>query len=78
MKLVEDAKNAWKWFSVQIPVVNIALIGTWSTLPSKFQDSIPLKYILIAAVALIVLGVAGRLIDQKPKAEDAPSPDPKP
>ena len=69
MKLVEDVKDAWKWLSVQIPVVNFAMLTTWATLPQKFQDAIPLNYILIAAVVLIVLGVVGRVIDQKPKAD---------
>jgi len=64
MKLVKDAKQAWRWLSVQIPVINIALLGTWSTLPSEFRDVITTPWIIGIAVFLLVAGVFGRLVDQ--------------
>lgn len=70
MKLVEDAKQAWRWMSIQFPALNLAFLGTWGALPSKFQDAIPTPWVIGISTALIVLGVVGRLIDQKPK--DAP------
>ncbi len=70
MKLVDDAKQAWRWFSVQMPAVNTAFLLTWANLPEKFQSVLPVSWVIGIAVALLVLGVAGRLIDQKPK--DAP------
>jgi hypothetical protein len=69
MTLIENWKHAWKWLSVQIPAVNIAFLGTWSALPTKFQDAIPLPYVIGTAVSLIVIGVVGRLIDQTPKVD---------
>ena len=70
IKLVDDARKAWRWLSVQIPALNVAFLATWSVLPAKFQDALPAPWVIGIAVGLIVLGVAGRLIDQTPK--DAP------
>jgi hypothetical protein len=68
MKIVEEWRQSWRWLSVQVPALNTAFLGTWALLPEKFQDSLPLPYVLGIAIALLVLGVAGRLIDQAPKA----------
>lgn len=68
MKLVEGYKGAWKWFSVQFPLVNTAFLSTWALLPEKFQNALPITAVIVIAVVLIVAGVAGRLIHQdKPK-----------
>lgn len=66
--LVDDARNCWRWLSVQIPALNMAFLGTWAMLPDKFQDALPAKYVLIISVALIAMGVGGRLIKQTPSA----------
>jgi hypothetical protein len=65
MKLVPDWKKALTWFSVQVPALNVAFLATWSALPEKFQDSLPMPWVIGIAVALIVLGVLGRLVKQK-------------
>lgn len=65
MKLVDDWKTAWKWLSVQLPALNLAFLGAWAALPAKFQDAIPLPWVIGIAVALIVLGMFGRLVKQK-------------
>ena len=70
LKPVPDWRQAWRWLSIQFPVINTAFLATWALLPAKFQDSLPLPWVLGIAIALLVLGVAGRLIDQTPK--DAP------
>lgn len=67
MKLVSNWKNSWRWFSVQFPIINTAFLGTWSVLPAKFQDALPMPWVIGIAVALIVVGVAGRLINQEGK-----------
>ena len=68
MKLVDNWRQAWRMLSVQIPTINIAFLGTWSALPEKFQDVLPMPWVLGIAVVLIVFGVVGRLIDQ-PKVQ---------
>lgn len=65
MKLVDDWKKAWKWLSVQLPALNLAFLGTWALLPEKFQEALPMPWVIGIAVALIVCGIAGRLVKQK-------------
>ena len=64
MKLIDNWRSCLKWFSVQFPAINLAFLGTWSALPSKFQDALPMSWVIGIAAVLIVLGVIGRLIDQ--------------
>lgn len=62
--LVENASSAWKWFSMNIPAVNVAFLSTWVTLPEKFQNALPVPVVLGIAIALIVAGMVGRLVKQ--------------
>lgn len=64
MKLVDDWKKCLGWFSVQLPAINAAFLLTWSQLPTKFQDALPLPWVIGIAVGLLVLGVIGRLVKQ--------------
>ena len=66
-RVVSDWRRAWKWYSVNIPTVNAAMLATWTALPEKFQSAIPIHWLLWMAVVLLIAGVVGRLIDQKPK-----------
>lgn len=69
MKLVDDWRSALRWFSVQVPAVNAAFLLTWSQLPQKFQDALPLPWVIGIAVVLLVVGVVGRLVKQTPKGK---------
>ena len=70
MKLIDEWKSAYKLFSVQMPVINTVFLATWSSLPQKFQDALPIQYVIAIAAALLVLGVAGRLVSQqKPESQ---------
>jgi hypothetical protein len=64
LQIVDDAKNAWKWFSVNIPALNLAFLGTWAVLPETFQNAIPEPVVLGISAALIVAGMVGRLVQQ--------------
>lgn len=64
MNLIPNWRVCWRMFSVQVPALNIAFLGTWSALPAKFQNALPVPVVLGVAVALIVIGVVGRLIAQ--------------
>ena len=64
MRLIPNWRQAWLMFSVQVPALNAAFLATWAALPDKFQDALPLPWVLGIAIALLVLGVVGRLIDQ--------------
>jgi hypothetical protein len=64
MKLIDDAGKAWKFFSVQANVLNLALLGAWATVPEDMKAGIPQQYLFYASVALLVLGTVGRLVKQ--------------
>lgn len=67
--LIPNWRKAWRMLSVQIPTLNAALIATWASIPSKFQDAYPLPWLLGTVIFLLVLGVAGRMINQ-PKVSE--------
>ena len=64
MKLVPNARKAWRWFSVQAMVLQGAAAGAWLTVPDDMRSAVPPEWLAVAAVALTVLGVSGRLVDQ--------------
>jgi len=65
MKLVDDWKQAWKWYSVQGPAIGLALIAAWSALPDEFKASFTAGQLQVAGAVLLVLTVGGRLVAQK-------------
>jgi hypothetical protein len=67
--LVDNWKQAWRWFSVQANLLNMAFLATWALLPAKFQDALPEWLMFSIAGTLLALGVAGRLVTQ-----DKPAP----
>jgi protein-S-isoprenylcysteine O-methyltransferase Ste14 len=67
MKLVEDAKQAWRWISVQAMALALAVQGAWEVLPPEMKASIPPQYVTWLTLALLVLGLAGRLVKQGEK-----------
>jgi hypothetical protein len=64
MKLVEDAKQCWRWVSMWCMTLAGALQGAWMFIPDDMKASMPHNLVQGATVALLVLGVAGRLVDQ--------------
>lgn len=67
MKLIGNWRKAWRFFSVQAKAASVAMLAGWQALPANWQAMIPLKYVMGIAVAVLVLGIVGRLIEQ-PKA----------
>lgn len=67
MKLVDDARRAWRWISVQAMVVAGAIQGAWLFIPEDMKDSLPPGLVSKATIALLALGVAGRLVKQEQK-----------
>lgn len=60
MKLVPNAKSAWKWLSMQF----IAFAAIWESLPADAVAVIPDPYRGWITVALLIGAGLGRLIDQ--------------
>lgn len=65
MKLVPEARKAWRWISVQAMTAAGAIQLAWVSIPDDMKASIPPKLVAGITVALLVLGVAGRLVKQK-------------
>ena len=65
MRLVEEWKSAWRWFSLQAMVLVAALQAAWAALPDDLKQHFPEKLIAGVSIALLVLGVAGRLVRQR-------------
>lgn len=64
MKLVDNAKNWYKMFSIQAQIVAGGILGSWSMIPESLKESIPQNVVISVAITLLVLGVIGRLIKQ--------------
>ena len=64
MMLVKDAKQAWRWFSVQVLAIQGAAASAWLAVPDDLRQAVPETWLAGAAVALAVLGIIGRLVDQ--------------
>lgn len=67
MRLVDDFKSAWRWFSVQAMALAIAVQGAWEVLPPDMKAGIPPKLVTYVTLGLLALGVLGRLVKQGDK-----------
>lgn len=70
MQLVEDWRKAWKWFSVHAMVYAAAIQGTWLQLPDDIKTRVPESLVSGATIALLVLGVIGRIVKQEKDEDD--------
>lgn len=64
MTLIDEAKSAWRFFSVQANALNLALLGAWLAVPDDMKAGIPQKWVFAGSILLLVLGTVGRLVKQ--------------
>lgn len=64
MKLVDNAKSWYKMFSMQANALNVSFLATWSLLPPKFQEVLPIPAVIGITIGLLILGTIGRLVKQ--------------
>lgn len=64
MKLVKNAKKAWKWWSVQALAISGALPVVWVTLPPDLKAGVPDTLIPYIAAGVAIAGIFGRVVDQ--------------
>jgi type VI protein secretion system component VasF len=74
MQLIDEWRRAHRMLSMQAMTAATALLGAWQALPDTMQALIPERYVLWVAVALLVLGMVGRLVKQ-PSVSDVPATD---
>lgn len=67
MKLHDDWKQAWRWYSVQAMAALAGLPLAYMALPADWQAAVPQAWKVGAVVVVLLAGVVGRVIDQKPK-----------
>lgn len=70
MKLVDNWKKCYKWFSVQAMALSSAALGGWNALPDDMRQTFEGKWVMIGASVLLVLGVFGRLINQETEGDN--------
>ena len=63
-KPVKNWRKCWRMFSVQAMVLAGAIQGAWASLPSEMQSTVSDEWLRYATIALMVLGVVGRLVAQ--------------
>lgn len=69
MKLVENWKEAWRWFSVQALAALLVLPLVWTSLPADLKSSIPDSWDKWIVILVAGAGLVGRLIDQNSGAK---------
>ena len=65
MKLVENWKSAWKWYSVHIMVVIVALPEIWGYFPQEFKESLPTHALTGLTTFLGISAIVARLVSQE-------------
>ena len=69
MQLVKNWKDGWRWFS-NVAFTAIAVVNS-APLPPELIDAMPDNIRVHVTVALAVVGVVGRFIDQSKAAGQA-------
>ncbi|OZI26723.1 hypothetical protein CAL26_05215 [Bordetella genomosp. 9] len=69
MKLVDNWRQAWRWFSMHCMATATAIQGAYIALPDDMRRSIPLWAVALLTMAILGLGVLGRLIDQRKEGD---------
>lgn len=64
MKLVPNARRAWKWFSMQMMALAATAQVAWESLPADALAVIPMDWRGYITLGLVVAAMLGRLIDQ--------------
>jgi len=64
MKLVPNARRAWRWFSVQALALAGLIPVAWASVPLEWQQAVPKDWMAYGAAFVAVLGIVGRLVDQ--------------
>lgn len=65
LKLVDDWKDALRWFSVNCMLIAATIQGVWASLPEDMRASIPTGIVSGITIFVLVLGVIGRLVKQE-------------
>ena len=65
MKLIDNWKNIWKWYSTHAVVIYTALVSYYAQMPAADKASLPLWVIYLIQAVIVVSFIVGRLIKQE-------------
>lgn len=68
MRLVSDARRAWRWFSMQALALLAIIPVVWAELPPEVAAIIPAGWYPWIVTGVAVAGMIGRLVDQGGRA----------
>jgi len=64
VKLIPEWKRCLRMFSVQAMILAGAMQGAWASLPDEMKATVSDDWLRYGTIALMVLGVIGRLVAQ--------------
>jgi hypothetical protein len=72
--LVPDWRDCWRWFCMHAMFIAIALQGAWLELPDDMRAGLPDWFVHAVTVAILLLGMIGRVIEQARARAAPPEP----
>lgn len=73
MKLIQDWKQAWKWFSVHGLLAIAFLQLLWPEVPPEIKAQLPDAFVRWTTLALTAITLWGRLVQQQHVPPDGSS-----
>lgn len=70
MKLIENARSAWRMFSMQAMGLALVVQAVWVELPADLRDSLDSATVRYITIGLLIAGVLGRLVKQEKVSGD--------
>jgi hypothetical protein len=67
MRLIEEWRQAWRWFSCQAMALAAAVQGAWVAVPDDMKAHMPGWIATASTIALLLAGIGGRLVQQTRK-----------
>ncbi len=67
MKLITNWRQTWRFFSVWAMGAAGSVQTAWLAIPEEMKARIPDDWVNVITLALLVLGVAGRMVRQDDK-----------
>jgi anti-sigma-K factor RskA len=65
MRLVDEWRIAWRWFSLQAMALVAVIQGAWAAMPDDLKAHFPARLVTVLSVGLLLLGIGGRLVKQR-------------
>lgn len=74
IRLVDNWKRAHRMISVQLMAATGAIQAAWPSIPQDLKDALPHGIVRWVSIALLVLAVGARLVDQGSITEPKDTP----